>query len=216
MDTFTQTHLDIILQGAGWTILLSAIAIVGGGILGLLIALSNLSRLRVLRWTSSAYIQLIQGTPLLVIIFLSFFGLSIIGWDLPAIVAASLSLSLYSGAHLGEIWRGCIQSVPKSQWEAAECLALSRFTRMRQVILPQALRIATPPTVGFIVQLIKNSSLASVIGFAELVRAGQLVNNTIFEPGIVYFLVAALYFLMCYPLSSFSRKLERKLHVGRR
>lgn len=216
MDLFTQTHLQIILQGAGWTVLLSCIAMVGGGLLGLLVALCNISKNRLLRWVSTAYIQLIQGTPLLVIMFLSFFGLSIIGLNLPAIVAASLSLSLYSGAHLGEIWRGCIQSVPKSQWEAAECLALSRFVRMRQVILPQALRIATPPTVGFIVQLIKNSSLASVIGFVELVRAGQLVNNTIFEPGIIYFLVAALYFLMCYPLSVFSRKLERKLHVGRR
>ncbi|MHA3903218.1 amino acid ABC transporter permease [Castellaniella sp. WN] len=216
MSTFTQTHLDIILQGAGWTVMLSCIAMAGGGILGLLIALSNISKSRTLRLLSSVYIQLVQGTPLLVIMFLSFFGLSILGWNLPAIVAAALSLSLYSGAHLGEIWRGCIQSVPKNQWEAAECLALSRFVRMAQVILPQALRIATPPTVGFIVQLIKNSSLASVIGFVELVRAGQLVNNTIFEPGIVYFLIAALYFLMCYPLSVFSRKLERKLHVGRR
>ncbi|MER1966292.1 amino acid ABC transporter permease [Castellaniella sp. GW247-6E4] len=216
MDMFTQTHLEIILQGAGWTVLLSCIAMIGGGALGLLIALCNISKSRALRLLSGAYIQLVQGTPLLVIMFLSFFGLSIVGWNLPAIVAASLSLSLYTGAHLGEIWRGCIQSVPKSQWEAAECLALSRYTRMRQVILPQALRIATPPTVGFIVQLVKNSSLASVIGFVELVRAGQLVNNTIFEPGIIYFLVAALYFLTCYPLSVFSRKLERKLHVGRR
>lgn len=216
MNLFTSTHLQIILQGAAWTVMLSCIAMIGGGLLGLIIALCNISRSLTLRLASGLYIQLIQGTPLLVIMFLSFFGLSILGWNLPAIVAAGLSLSLYSGAHLGEIWRGCIQSVPKNQWEAAECLALSRFKRMALVILPQALRIATPPTVGFIVQLVKNSSLASVIGFVELVRAGQLVNNTIFEPGIVYFLVAALYFFMCYPLSVFSRKLERKLHVGRR
>ncbi|MGB3423358.1 MAG: amino acid ABC transporter permease [Castellaniella sp.] len=216
MNAFTQTHLDIILQGAGWTVMLSLIALIGGGALGLTIALSTLSRSRLLRLLAGSYIQLIQGTPLLVIMFLSFFGLSILGWNLPGIVAASISLSLYAGAHLGEIWGSCLRSVPKNQWEAAECLALSRSVRMLRVILPQALRIATPPTVGFTVQLIKNSSLASVIGFVELVRAGQLVNNTIFEPGIVYFLVAGLYFLMCYPLSAFSRKLERKLHVGRR
>ncbi|HWL29196.1 MAG TPA: ABC transporter permease subunit, partial [Burkholderiaceae bacterium] len=100
------------------------------------------------------------------------------------------------------------QSVPRAQWEAAECLALSRAQRMMKVVLPQAIRIATPPTVGFMVQIIKNTSLASIVGFIELVRAGQIVNNTIFQPFLIYLLIAVLYFAMCYPLSILSRRLE--------
>ena len=123
---------------------------------------------------------------------------------------AGLSLTIYVGAYLGEIWRGCLQSVPKAQWEASECLALSKTSRMFQVILPQAIRIATPPTVGFSVQIVKNTSLASVVGFVELTRAGQLINNSIFEPFLVYVIVAFLYFCMCFPISVWSRRLERR------
>ena len=158
-----------------------------------------------------------QGTPLLVTLFLFYFGLAVIGFDsLPAIVAAGLGLVVYSSAFLAEIWRGCLQSVPKTQWEAAECLALTRWQRMTRVILPQAMRIATAPTVGFLVQIVKNTSLASVVGFVELAQAGKLVNNTIFEPFTVFIIVAAFYFAICYPLSAWSRRLERKLNVGRR
>lgn len=85
---------------------------------------------------------------------------------------------------------------------------------MRLVILPQAVRIATPPTVGFMVQIVKNTSLASIVGFVELVRAGQLINNSIFQPFLVYVLIALLYFAMCYPLSAWSRKLERRMQFG--
>src|SRR4029077_14171818 len=131
-------------------------------------------------------------------------------------VAAGLGLVIYASAFLAEIWRGCLQSVPKTQWEAAECLALTRWQRMTRVILPQAMRIATAPTVGFLVQIVKNTSLASVVSFIELAQAGKLVNNTIFEPFTVFLVVAAFYFAICFPLSVWSRSLERKLNVGRR
>jgi polar amino acid transport system permease protein len=106
--------------------------------------------------------------------------------------------------------------VPKTQWEAAECLAMTRWQRMTRVILPQAARIATAPTVGFLVQIIKNTSLASVVGFVELSQAGKLINNSTFQPFIVFITVAVIYFLICYPLSAWSRGLERRLNVGRR
>ena len=106
--------------------------------------------------------------------------------------------------------------MPRTQWEAAECLALSRTQRMRLVVLPQAVRIGTPPTVGFMVQIVKNTSLASIIGFIELVRAGQLINNSIFQPFLVYLLIAILYFAICFPLSLWSRKLEQRLQYGSR
>ncbi len=213
---FNANHLVFLLQGAGWTLVLSLMAFVGGGLVGFLVALCRISPLRPVRWAATAYVQLVQGTPLLILMFLAYFGLSILGLSLPAIVAAGLSMTVYVSAYIGEIWRGCIQAVPRTQWEAAECLALSRAQRMRLVVLPQALRIATPPTVGFMVQIVKNTSLASVVGFVELARSGQVVNNSLFEPFIVYMLIAGLYFLLCYPLSWWSRKLERRLAVGRR
>lgn len=213
---FNIHHLQYLLWGALWTIGLSLIAFVGGGIAGGVIALLRISPIKAVRWLTIAWIQVIQGTPLLVVLFLSFFGLSIMGFELPGIVAASIAMIVYVSAYLGEIWRGCIESVPRTQWEAAECLALSRSQRMRLVVLPQAVRIATPPTVGFMVQIVKNTSLASIIGFIELVRAGQLINNSIFQPFLVYLLIAAIYFAMCFPLSLWSRRLERRLQYGSR
>ncbi len=215
MVQFTSVHVYYLLDAAKWTILLSLLAFAGGAVLGMTLALGRVSRLRVLQLLAAAYIQLVQGTPLLILLFLSYFGLSILGYRLSPIVAAGLSLTLYAGAFLGEIWRGCIQAVPRTQWEASDCLGLNRFQQYAYVILPQATRIAIPPTVGFMVQIVKSTSLASIIGFVELSRAGQIVNNSTFEPFFVFTCVAAIYFAMCYPLSVSSRYLERRLNVAR-
>jgi len=203
-------HIAFLLYGAVWTLALSAFAFGGGGLFGFLVALCRISDNRAVRLASSLYVQLIQGTPLIVIMFLMYFGLPAIGIKISPLLAAGVSLTVYVSAYLGEIWRGSIEAVPKTQWEAAECLALSRAQRMRLVILPQAIRIATPPTVGFMVQIIKSTSLASVVGFVELARSGQIINNSIFEPFAVYVIIAAIYFVLCYPLSVLSRRLERQ------
>lgn len=217
MSTFTLVHLQFLALAALWTLGLSAIAFLGGGIVGFFVALARVSDVRLLQMGASAYIQAVQGTPLLVLLFLIYFGIAILGFnELPAIVAAAIGLTIYSSGFLGEIWRGCIQSVPKTQWEAAECLALTRWQRMTRVILPQAARIATPPTVGFLVQIVKNTSLASVVGFVELSQAGKLINNSIFEPFTIFIVVALFYFAICFPLSLWSRVLEREMNVGRR
>ncbi len=129
-------------------------------------------------------------------------------------LAAAASLTVYVSAFLGEYWRGCIEAVPRPQWEAAECLALSRAQRMRYVVLPQAVRLATPPTVGFSVQIIKNTSLASAIGFVELARAGQIINNSIYRPFEIFLIIAVLYFAMCWPISRWSRRLEQRPGLG--
>ncbi|MCB5205464.1 amino acid ABC transporter permease [Neorhizobium sp. T786] len=206
---FNYNHLIFLLNGVLWTLVLTAMAFVGGGILGFLVALGRIAPSRAVRLLTASYVQLIQGTPLLVIMFIIYFGLPTLGFSITPLFAAGISLTIYVSAYLGEIWRGCLESVPKAQWEAAECLALSRVQRMFKVILPQAIRIATPPTVGFSVQIVKNTSLASVVGFVELTRAGQLINNSIFEPFLIYLVVAALYFCLCFPLSAFSQRLER-------
>ena len=208
-------HVWYLIMAAQWTVLLSLIAFAGGALLGLPIALMRVSPSHALRIVAGGYIQLIQGTPLLILLFLTYFGLGILGYKLAPLVAAGLALTLYAAAFLGEIWRGCIEAVPRTQWEASDCLGLDRFQQYAYVILPQAFKMAIPPTVGFMVQIVKNTSLASVVGFVELARAGQIVNNSTFEPFIIFCIVAAIYFAMCYPLSLASRFLERRANAGR-
>ena len=208
-------HIWYLIMAAQWTVLLSLLAFAGGALVGLPIALMRVSPSHTLRIVAGGYIQLIQGTPLLILLFLTYFGLGILGYKLAPLVAAGLALTLYAAAFLGEIWRGCIEAVPRTQWEASDCLGLNRFQQYAYVILPQAFRMAIPPTVGFMVQIVKNTSLASVVGFVELARAGQIVNNSTFEPFIIFCIVAAIYFAMCYPLSLASRFLERRANAGR-
>jgi polar amino acid transport system permease protein len=203
-----------LVLAARWTILLSLSAFVGGGLIGIVIALLRTSKSTVARAVAIVYIQVLQGTPLLLQLFLVFFGSDMLGLALGPWVSATLGLSLNAGAFLGEIWRGAIQSVPKAQSEAAMALGLHYLPRMRRVVLPQALRIATAPTVGFLVNLVKSTSLAAVIGFVELTRAAQLLNNATFRPFTVFFSVAVLYFLLCWPLTIASRRLERRLAVA--
>ncbi|GLK84260.1 amino acid ABC transporter permease [Ancylobacter defluvii] len=217
MPSFSLVHLEFLGWAAMWTLGLSAIAFVGGGLVGFAVALMRISPFRGVRYAAIVYIQVVQGTPLLILLFLIYFGIAIVGFqEVPALIAAGIGLTIYSSGFLAEIWRGCLESVPKTQWEAAECLALTPWQRMTRVILPQAIRIATPPTVGFLVQIVKNTSLASVVGFVELAQAGKLINNSIFEPFTVFMVVAAIYFAICFPLSTWSRRLERKLNVSRR
>ena len=208
-------HVWYLVTAAQWTVLLSLVAFAGGALVGLPIALMRVSPNNALRIVAGGYIQLIQGTPLLILLFLTYFGLGILGYKLAPLVAAGLALTLYAAAFLGEIWRGCIEAVPRTQWEASDCLGLDRFQQYAYVILPQAFKMAIPPTVGFMVQIVKNTSLASVVGFVELARAGQIVNNSTFEPFIIFCIVAAIYFAMCYPLSLASRFLERRANAGR-
>jgi polar amino acid transport system permease protein len=212
----TEQQLLFLLRGFGWTVVLSLLAFAGGGLLGAVLALARVYAARPVRVLAMLYIKLIQGTPLLILLFLTYFGLPALGLDVEPLVAAALGLSTYVSAYLGEIWRGCLEAVPRTQEEAAACLALNWRQRLVHVVLPQAVKIATPPTVGFMVQIVKNTSLASAIGFVEMVRAGQMINNATFRPFVVFVLIAALYFALCYPLSAWSRRLEGKFDVAHR
>jgi len=205
-----------LLLAARWTVGLSIIAFIGGGIVGLALLLARLAQLPGAQRGVAAYVQLFQGTPLLMQLFLAYFGLALVGLNVSAWVAASLALTLYTSAFLTEIWRGCVNAIPKGQWEAADSLALSFGEKMRHIVGPQALRIAVPPTVGFLVQVIKGTALASVIGFIELTKAGTMITNATFRPFTVYAFAALLYFLLCWPLSRYSQSLERKLGVADR
>jgi polar amino acid transport system permease protein len=204
-----------LLKGVEWTLGLSGIAFLGGGFLGMLAALAQISRIRLMRLLATLYVQLIQSTPLLILLFIAYFGFTLIGVDVPALVAAAVALVLYSGAFLGEIWRGCLEAVPRAQWVTADALGLTRSQLLFYVIVPQAARIALPPTVGFLVQIVKNTSLCALVGFIELTRAGQLIHNVTFQPAPVFGTVALLYFAICFPLSLISRRLEVKFNAGR-
>ena len=204
-----------LLLAARWTVLLSLIAFVGGTIVGLALLVARIAKLRGADVLVGGYVQLFQGTPLLMQLFLAYFGLALFGMNVSAWVAAALALTLYSSAFLTEIWRGCVNAVPKGQWEASQALALNLGEQLRHVIGPQALKIAVPPTVGFLVQVIKGTALASVIGFIELTKAGTMISNATFRPFAVYACVALMYFVLCYPISAWSRTLERRLHGHR-
>ena len=210
MRTFGFSEFLFILEAAKWTISLSLIAFLGGAMGGLLIALCRTSNSTGLRFFSAAFIQIFQGTPLLLQLFLVFFGAPILGLDINPWLAASAALILNSSAFLGEIWRGCIQAIPSGQMEAAQALSLPYVSRMRDVILPQAFKIALAPTVGYMVQIIKGTSLAAIIGFVEVTRSGQIINNVTFQPLIVFSVVAAIYFFLCWPLSLLAARMERR------
>jgi polar amino acid transport system permease protein len=209
--TFGWNEIWLLLLAFRWTIALSAAAFVGGGILGAAVAVLRISPSPVVRRVVAAYIKLLQGMPLLVLLFLIYFGPTIFGVRSNAWAAAFASLSIYASAFLGEIWRGCLQAVPEGQWQAARALGLDFGRALRLVIAPQAARIAVPPTLGFLVQLIKATSLASLIGFVEVTRAGQMVNSATFQPLLVFTIVGVLYFALCAPLSVLAAHLEKRL-----
>ena len=216
MRHFGPVEALFIIEAVRWTLLLSAIAFVGGAIAGLGVAIARTAPSAWLRDIAAAYIQVFQGTPLLMQLFLVFFGSTVLGAGIDPLVAAAIALTLNAAAFLGEIWRGCIQAIPAGQWEAATALGMRHLARMRYVILPQAGKIAIAPTVGFLVLLLKSTSLASIIGFVEITRAGQIINNVTFQPFLVFGLVGTIYFLLCWPLSRVSQMLERRFGTVRR
>lgn len=204
-----------LLWATQWTIILSLIAFVGGGIVGLILLFARTSQIKPLEIVTKCYIEFFQGTPLLMQLFLFFFGVAMFGIEVSPWMSASLALTLWTSAFLTEIWRGCVESIPKGQWEASSSLALTYIEQMRYVIIPQAARIAVAPTVGFSVQVIKGTALASIIGFIELTKAGTMLNNATFRPFLVYSLVALIYFCLCFPLSFLAKRLEGRLNVAR-
>lgn len=216
MRALSSGDIIYIIMAVRWTLLLSLVAFLGGALGGALVALARTGEYKWLRVASAGYIKVFQGTPLLMQLFLAFFVPGLFGWSVDPWTAAALGLSLHASAFLGEIWRGAIEVVPRGQWEAATSLGLRYAPKMALVIAPQAIRIAIPPTIGFLVQLIKGTSLASIIGFVELTRAAQIINNATFRPFTIFALVALVYYVICRPLSAYSKRMEQKLLVAAR
>jgi polar amino acid transport system permease protein len=212
--SFAQILTNLLLA-ARWTVVLSLVSFVCGGLVGFVLLVMRVSGNRVLRFLVRVYVEIFQGTPLLMQLFVVFFGLPMLGVDVEPWIAATIGLTLFTSAYLAEIWRGCVEAIPRGQWEASSSLAMNYLEQLRHVILPQAARIAIAPTVGFSVQAVKDTALVSIIGFTELTKAGTMIANATFRSFLVYGLVALTYFTLCYPLSLYARSLQRKWHAAR-
>ncbi|MGP4056414.1 amino acid ABC transporter permease [Mycobacterium sp. 4D054] len=212
-EQFGWQHLSLILQGAVVTIQICALSVVFGGLLGLVIGLMAAGTVRPLKWVSAIYIAIIRGIPVLLVIFFVYFGVPLLvpGSGLAEYWAAVIALSIFASAYIGELVRGSIEAVSRGQFEAADALGLSYPDRMRFIILPQAARLIVPPGVGFLVILIKDSSLVAVIGLIELTRAANIVSSQTADPILAYTVVGAFYFVICFVLSTLSRRYERRL-----
>ncbi|MFO1147105.1 MAG: amino acid ABC transporter permease [Alsobacter sp.] len=211
---FGPSEVWFLVMAARWTVALSLTAFVLGGLAGLALTVARISPWRWLRVATSAWIQLVQATPMLMLLLLFYFGINMLGVRIDAWTAAALSFTIGTSAYLAEIWRGCVQAVPKEQWEGAKALALDFPRTLVLVVIPQAVRMALPPTVGYMVQVVKGTSLAALIGFTELAKAGTQMNTITFQPIAVFATVSVIYFAICWPLSMLARHLEAKLHVG--
>jgi len=208
----TYDSILFILKAGLMTIEVSALAFVAGLFLATFTAYLSMTKIKVLNLIAWVYIQLMRGTPLLMQMFFIFFSLPILGIRLSIFASALVALTANTGAFMAEIIRASIQSIKKGQWDAAESLGLSRMQIIIKVILPQAIRIAIPPTIGYITSLIKNSSVASTIGLVEATRAGRLAIERTGQGLLTLFLVGVLYFIICFPISKLSKSIEKKVY----
>ncbi|CDN95298.1 amino acid ABC transporter permease [Agrobacterium tumefaciens] len=216
MESIGPNEFFFLLQGLKWTLALTVIGFIGGGVFGLCVALARVAESPAIQRASTGYIAVFQGTPLLMQLFVVYYGVALAGLNVDAWIAVAIAFTLHASAFLGEIWRGGIQAVPKGQTEAANALGLHYVSRMKDVVLPQALKISLPATIGFLVQLIKGTSLAAIVGFVELSRAGQIVSNQTFRPLTVFAIVGIIYFLICWPLSLWGAGVEKRLQAASR
>lgn len=215
LGTFYANMMVVLISATQWTIYLSLTAFFGGGLIGLVFTVLKIAPVKWLQKVATAYIWLFQAIPLLMLLFLIGLGVpAFFKVDVPPWVAATVSLTLFTSAYMSEVWRGALESVPNGQWEGGQALGLKFTEILLFIISPQALRIATPPTVGFMVQVIKGTSMAYIIDYNDLMRWGKKIANSQLdgaEPYIVYPIVALIYFCLCYPLSEWSKSLEKSM-----
>lgn len=201
-------------EGLRLTIILTVLSLSLGLTIGLVIALMRLSRLKLLRVIGHVYVDVVRGTPLLVQLFLIYYGLPQFGIRLTPLVAAVLALGCNYGAYLAEVFRTGILSIDRGQWEAAESLGFQGLILYRRIILPQAVRIALPGIGNYANSMVKDTSLASVVTVLELLRQGQIIVSSTFQSFEIYLTVALLYLAISLPLAWLTRRMEVKVGRG--
>lgn len=206
--------LPFLSRGIGLTVTITVLAVLFGTLIGLLVGLCRLSSFKPLSWLATVYVELVRGTPILVQLYIVYFGLPQIGISLPQVPAAIVALALNSGAYVSEIVRAGILSVGKKQSEAAYALGLSGNQTMRLVVLPQAIRVMIPPLGNEFVTMIKESSLASVIGAQELIKQAQFTTSRTYQVFSTYIGVALIYFCLTSVTTFILRRVERRVSRG--
>jgi cystine transport system permease protein len=197
-----------VLAGLKYTIIITLITIVLGLSLGLLVALMRMSDSKLLRYPARAFISLIRGTPLLVQLFILYFGLPVIGLNLSPFLAAVIGLSLNVGGYSAEIFRGALLAIPKGQWEAAYSINMTYGQALRRIVMPQALRVALPPLANTLLSLVKDTSLLSMITVPEMLYQAKIIGGREFDYLTMYILVAVFYWLVCTVLAWMQDRLE--------
>jgi cystine transport system permease protein len=208
--------MPVLLQGTVLTIKFALMSMVFGLAIGVIVAIMGIGKIRVLRGIARAYVSVMRGTPLLVQIFVIYYGLPGIGISLDPTPAGVLTLSLNVGAYLSESMRGALEGMPRGQWLAAYSLGLSYWQTLRYVIAPQALRIAVPSLGNSLISLIKDTSLVSVITVTELLRSAQEVIASTYQPLPLYLACAAIYWVLSTGLSALQRRIEKRLALPAR
>jgi cystine transport system permease protein len=202
----------LMLRGAGYTLLLAVAAMLGGLVLGLPTALLRVAPLAPLRWPAAVYVSAFRGTPLLVQLFVVYYGLPSVGIEFTPVTAGVLALSLNSGAYLSESLRGAILSVSQGQWRASFSLGLGYAQTLRHVVLPQALRVAVPSMSNTLISLIKDTSLVSVITMTELMLVTKELISVTFRPLPLYVAAAIIYWILSLFFEGLQRRAERRLN----
>lgn len=202
----------ILLHGTGYTLFLALASMLGGLLIAILVVVIRLSKIPVLAQISAVYVSCIRGTPLLVQLFVIYFGLPSVGIQFDPLSAGILALSLNVGAYLSETLRGSINGITQGQWDAGKSLGLTNFQTLRHVVAPQALRLAVPSLSNSLISLIKDTSLVSVISVSELMLGTKEVIATTFQPFPLYLTAAAIYWGLSASFESVQRKLEEKLN----
>lgn len=203
------------LQGAGYTLVFAVAAMLGGLLLGFPAAVMRVAPWAPLRWPATVYVSAFRGTPLLVQLFVIYYGLPSVGIEFTPVTAGVLALSLNAGAYLSESLRGAILGVAPGQWSASFSLGLSWWQALRHVVLPQGLRLAVPAMSNTLISLIKDTSLVSVITMTELMLVTKDLIAVTFRPLPLYILAAAIYWLLSLLFEALQRRAERHLHRGR-
>ena len=218
MDLFEllREAAPLMLTGAGYTVLFALASMVGGLVLGFPAAIMRLSPYAIVRWPANLYVSVMRGTPLLVQIFVIYYGLPSIGIEFTPVTAGVLALSLNAGAYLSESLRGAIQSVSQGQWRAGFSLGLSYWQSLHHIVLPQALRVAVPSMGNTLISLIKDTSLVSVITMTELMLATKEVIATTFRPLPLYIAAACIYWMLSLAFEALQRHAERRLNRAHR
>lgn len=201
-------------EGLLKTLSYTVVGFIGAALLGLAVALLRLSPTRLVRVPAVLYTEVFKNVPLLAVIFLTYFGLGSIGLKLDAFQAGTLSLIVFYAAYLSEIFRSAINGVHGGQREAAEALGMGKLSTFGKVVFPQAMRLALPGTNTMLVDLLKSTSLLVTISAAELMSQGRLITSATFRALEVYLVIAAIYFVLCYPLSQGLLWFERRIQAG--